>query len=91
MINWVLGCDRGYQHARATPLLGHEDPLAPKLGMTPLQRCPLRLLGGSIVDSNALLRSYIWHCIAIPLIAGIFMGRALLEGTQDGGISGHRR
>jgi len=43
---------------------------------------------GSIVDSNALLRSYIWHCIAIPLIAGIFMAVHFWRVRKDGGISG---
>ena len=49
--------------ARATPLLGHEGPFGPQLGMTPYNDVRFGLLGGSIVDANALLRSYIWHCI----------------------------
>jgi len=44
--------------------------------------------GGSIVDANALLRAYIWHCIAIPLIASIFMGVHFWRVRKDGGISG---
>jgi len=46
------------------------------------------LLGGSIVDANALLRAYIWHCIAIPLIASIFMALHFWRVRKDGGISG---
>ena len=46
------------------------------------------LLGGSIVDSNALLRSYIWHCIGIPLVASIFMAVHFWRIRKDGGISG---
>ena len=46
------------------------------------------LLGGSIVDANALLRAYIWHCIAIPLIASVFMGLHFWRVRKDGGISG---
>ncbi len=48
----------------------------------------IALLGGSIVDANALLRAYIWHCIAIPLIASIFMGVHFWRVRKDGGISG---
>ena len=63
----------GTNMARATPMLGSEGPLGAELGMTAYNDVRFALLGGSIVDSNALLRAYIWHCIAIPLIAGIFM------------------
>ena len=78
----------GTNMARATPLLGHEGPLGPELGMTAFNDVRFALLGGSIVDSNALLRAYIWHCIAIPLIAGIFMAVHFWRVRQDGGISG---
>ena len=59
----------GTNMARATPLLGHEGPFGSKLGMTPYNDVRFGLLGGSIVDANALLRSYIWHCIGIPIVA----------------------
>jgi cytochrome b6 len=78
----------GTNMARATPLLGHEGPFGPQLGMTPYNDVRFGLLGGSIVDSNALLRSYIWHCIAIPLIATIFMVVHFWRVRKDGGISG---
>ncbi len=78
----------GTNMARATPLLGHEGPFGPQLGMTPYNDVRFGLLGGSIVDSNALLRSYIWHCIAIPLIAGVFMAVHFWRVRKDGGISG---
>ncbi|MBV9211600.1 MAG: cytochrome b N-terminal domain-containing protein, partial [Acidobacteria bacterium] len=55
----------GTNMARATPMLGSEGPFGPQLGMTPFNDVRFGLLGGSIVDSNALLRSYIWHCIGI--------------------------
>ena len=38
--------------------------------------------------SNALLRSYIWHCIGIPLVASIFMAVHFWRIRKDGGISG---
>jgi quinol-cytochrome oxidoreductase complex cytochrome b subunit len=56
--------------------------------MTPYNDVRFALLGGSIVDANALLRAYIWHCIAIPLIAAIFMGVHFWRVRKDGGISG---
>jgi quinol-cytochrome oxidoreductase complex cytochrome b subunit len=40
------------------------------------------------VDANALLRSYIWHCIGIPIIASIFMVLHFWRVRKDGGISG---
>ena len=35
-----------------------------------------------------LLRSYIWHCIGIPLVASIFMAVHFWRIRKDGGISG---
>ena len=78
----------GTNMARATPLLGHEGPFGPLLGMTPYNDVRFGLLGGSIVDANALLRSYIWHCIGIPIIASIFMIVHFWRVRKDGGISG---
>jgi quinol-cytochrome oxidoreductase complex cytochrome b subunit len=78
----------GTNMARATPLLGHEGPFGPQLGMTAFNDVRFALLGGSIVDSNALLRAYIWHCIAIPIIASTFMVVHFWRVRKDGGISG---
>ena len=78
----------GTNMARATPLLGSEGPLGPEMGMTAYNDVRFALLGGSIVDSHAILRAYIWHCIAIPLIAGIFMAVHFWRVRKDGGISG---
>jgi len=39
------------------------------------------------VGGNALLRSYIWHCIAIPLVAIILMAVHFWRVRKDGGIS----
>ncbi len=78
----------GTSMARATPLLGHEGPFGHQLGMTPYNDVRFALLGGSIVDANALLRSYIWHCIGIPIIASVFMGVHFWRVRKDGGISG---
>jgi quinol-cytochrome oxidoreductase complex cytochrome b subunit len=74
--------------ARATPLLGHDGPFGPQMGMTAFNDVRFGLLGGSIVDSNALLRAYIWHCVAIPIIASLFMIVHFWRVRKDGGISG---
>jgi cytochrome b6 len=78
----------GTNMARATPMLGSEGPFGLQLGMTQYNDVRFGLLGGSIVDSNALLRSYIWHCIGIPLVASIFMAVHFWRIRKDGGISG---
>jgi len=78
----------GTNMARATPLLGHEGPFGPQLGMTAFNDVRFALLGGSIVDANALLRAYIWHCIAIPLIASTLMIVHFWRIRKDGAISG---
>ncbi len=44
----------GTNMARATPGLGHEGPFGKQLGMTPYNDVRFGLLGGSIVDANAL-------------------------------------
>src|SRR4051812_11077503 len=78
----------GTNMARATPLLGHDGPFGPQLGMTPYNDVRFGLLGGSIVDANALLRSYIWHCIGIPIVASVLMIVHFWRVRKDGGISG---
>jgi quinol-cytochrome oxidoreductase complex cytochrome b subunit len=83
---WAVTVGTGM--AKATPLLGNEGPFGPQMGMTPYNDVRFALLGGSIVDANALLRAYIWHCIAIPLIASVFMGVHFWRVRKDGGISG---
>lgn len=74
--------------ARATPLIGHEGPFGAELGMTAFNDVRFALLGGSIVDANALLRSYIWHCIAIPLVLSVFLAVHFWRVRKDGSISG---
>src|SRR6266567_998352 len=44
--------------------------------------------GGSMLDANALLRSYIWHCIGIPIVASVLMIVHFWRVRKDGGISG---
>src|SRR3989441_1705373 len=78
----------GTNMARATPGLGNEGPFGSQFGMTPYNDVRFALLGGSIVDANALLRAYIWHCIGIPIVASALMIVHFWRVRKDGGISG---
>ncbi len=78
----------GTNMARATPLLGHEGPFGEQLGINAYNDVRFALLGGSIVAGNALLRAYIWHCIALPLIVGTLCMVHFWRIRKDGGISG---
>ncbi len=78
----------GTNMARAAPILGFGGPFGPELGMTPRYDARAFLLGGSIVGPSALLRFYVFHCIVIPVVAGIFMMVHFWRVRKDGGISG---
>jgi quinol-cytochrome oxidoreductase complex cytochrome b subunit len=70
--------------ARATPFIGHEGPFGEQLGMTAHNDVRFALLGGSVVGANALLRAYVWHCIAIPLIVTFLIGVHFWRVRKDG-------
>ena len=78
----------------AMPFLGHEGPGASLLthNGVPLihENSDVRacLLGGSTVGPAALLRFYVLHCIALPLIATVFVAIHFWRIRKDGGISG---
>ncbi|MEE8317333.1 MAG: cytochrome b N-terminal domain-containing protein, partial [Candidatus Omnitrophota bacterium] len=76
----------GTNMARATPLIGHEGPFGPELGATAYNDVRFALLGGSAVGSNALLRAYIWHCIALPIVASVLIIVHFWRIRKDGGI-----
>ncbi|MBI4568728.1 MAG: cytochrome b N-terminal domain-containing protein [Planctomycetes bacterium] len=78
----------GTNMARATPVVGHEGPFGAQLGFTAFNDVRFALLGGSIVDANALLRAYIWHCIGIPIVASVFMIVHFWRIRKDGCTSG---
>ena len=78
----------GTNMARATPLVGHEGPFGEALGMTPYNDVRFALLGGSIVGGNALLRGYVWHCVALPLLFVVMAAVHFWRVRRDGGISG---
>ena len=75
--------------ARATPvLLGHEGPFAPQDIVTQSNDVRFALLGGTIVGPSTLLRFYILHCVAVPLLASVLMALHFWRVRKDGGISG---
>ncbi len=78
----------GTNMARATPLFGHEGPLADVVGVTARYDARSILLGGTLVGPPALLRFYVLHCIFIPVVAGLLMILHFWRIRRDGGISG---
>jgi quinol-cytochrome oxidoreductase complex cytochrome b subunit len=89
----------GTNMARATPFLGHEGPgielvkwggeqIGVDSTVTAYNDVRFALLGGSIVDANALLRAYIWHCVALPIVGSIFMIVHFWRIRKDGSLSG---
>lgn len=84
----------GTNMARATPIMGHEGPLASLIGVGEIKLVTVAsdvrfaLLGGTQVGPATLLRFYVLHCIFIPLVAAILMAVHFWRVRKDGGISG---
>jgi cytochrome b6 len=84
----------GTNMARATPLLGYEGPFASllKVGDAPLihsgSDARFLLLGGRFVSGDTLLRFYVLHCVALPLVAALLIAVLFWRVRKDGGISG---
>ena len=77
----------GTNMAAATPFIGAEGPFHEILGVTPMTDVRFLLLGDMKVGSNALLRFYVMHCVALPLVAIIMMMVHFWRVRKDGGIS----
>src|SRR6266851_4544113 len=84
----------GSNMARATPFLGNEGPMSSlvKLGDIRLihagDDARFGLIGGRSIGAATLLRFYVLHCVAIPLVAGFLMAIHFWRVRKDGGISG---
>ncbi len=84
----------GTNMARATPLVGYEGPGARFLVMGDAELihsgsdARFLLLGGRFVGETALLRFYVLHCVALPLVAGFLMAVHFWRVRKDGGITG---
>lgn len=84
----------GTNMVAAAPLIGHEGPGAGVLtvGNVPIVHegsdVRFALLGGTVVGPAALLRFYVLHCVALPVIMIVFMAIHFWRIRKDGGISG---
>lgn len=74
----------GSKMAEATPFIGSSGPFGPELGMTPNNDIAFVLLGGSVVGQSALLRFYVLHCLALPLVAALFIAVHFWRIRKDG-------
>jgi quinol-cytochrome oxidoreductase complex cytochrome b subunit len=77
----------GTNMAAATPFIGAEGPFHGVLGITSLNDARFLLLGDMKVGGNALLRFYVMHCVALPLVAIVLMMVHFWRVRKDGGIS----
>src|SRR6266540_7028276 len=84
----------GSNMARATPGAGNEGPMSGliKLGDIRLihagDDARFALIAGRSIGAATLLRFYVLHCVAIPLVAGFLMAIHFWRVRKDGGISG---
>ena len=83
----------GTNMARATPLLGHQGPLAEQMQaltgvITARYDARSLLTAGTVVAAPTLLRFYVLHCIFIPIVASVLMIVHFWRVRKDGGISG---
>jgi len=44
------------------------------------------MLGGNMVNANALLRFYVLHCMILPLVAMLFIAVHFWRIRKDGGL-----
>jgi quinol-cytochrome oxidoreductase complex cytochrome b subunit len=77
----------GTNMAAATPFVGAEGPFHELFGANSLNDVRFVLLGDMAVGSSTLLRFYVMHCVALPLVAGVFMTVHFWRVRKDGGIS----
>ena len=84
----------GTNMARAHPIVGYEGPLSNLLkadGVSLVHAgddIRYALLGGRFVGESTLLRFYVLHCIAVPVMAMVLMAVHFWRVRKDGGISG---
>ncbi|MBI4243888.1 MAG: cytochrome b N-terminal domain-containing protein [Planctomycetes bacterium] len=78
----------GTNMAGAAPFFGHQGPFGPQFGMRPDNDIRFVLLGGSQVGASSILRFYVLHCIAIPIVMIILLCVHFWRVRKDGGISG---
>jgi len=77
----------GTNMAAATPFVGAEGPFHDLLDIGSLNDARFLLLGDNKVGGNALLRFYVLHCVALPLVAVVLVLVHFWRVRKDGGIS----
>jgi quinol-cytochrome oxidoreductase complex cytochrome b subunit len=77
----------GTNMASSTPLIGHTGPFHELTGARIDNDIRFALLGGTLVGQNALLRFYVLHCVAIPLVLVLLLAIHFWRIRKDGGIS----
>ncbi len=77
----------GTNMARSTPFVGHTGPFHELLGVRVDNDIRFMLLGGTAVGQNALIRFYVLHCMAIPLVFAVLAAIHFWRIRKDGGIS----
>ncbi len=63
----------GTKMAEATPFVGYAGPWGQQLGFRVDNDIRFLLIGGTVVGQNALLRFYVLHCVALPVMITIGM------------------
>jgi len=63
----------GTNMASSTPFVGAEGPFSSLLGVGIKNDARFGLLGGTMVGGNTLLRFYVLHCVAVPVLTGILI------------------
>jgi len=71
--------------------VGHAGPFHELLGIRIDNDVRFALLGGTLVGQNALIRFYVAHCVALPIIMGVLMAIHFWRIRKDGGISRPKR
>jgi len=74
----------GTNMARATPLMGYEGPFSNLIGLKINNDIRFALLGGTTVGSATLLRFYVLHCIAFPIMLTAFIAVHFWRVRRDG-------
>jgi quinol-cytochrome oxidoreductase complex cytochrome b subunit len=74
----------GTNMAAAAPVIGHAGPLALASESGDARAV---LLGGRSVGGTALLRFYVLHCVAVPLVMVVLMAVHFYRVRRDGGVS----
>jgi len=74
----------GTNMGAAAPVVGHNGPFAVAAVDNDIR---FALIGGTEIGQNALLRFYVLHCVALPLVAVVLMGVHFWRVRKDGGLA----